>query len=145
VRRLVLAAVVVLAAACSGRSPAVAPDVPTCQIRFAAPEGFAPLESFEEPYRDRVGVRLGFVDVQRRELHVFAGIRGEFGEGLPEAGTIELRDGRVGTLAGRGDVWIVTWTEGDRCDPRALLASGFDRAAFDATLVEAGLVAAGQT
>ena len=144
-RTLALMAVAFTATACSGRSPAVAPDIPTCEVRFAAPEGFAPLESFEERYEDRVGVRLGFVDVERRELHVFAGIRGEFGEGLPEAGTVALRDGLVGTLAGRDDVWIVTWTEGDRCDPRAVLANGFDRAAFDATLVQAGLVDAPQT
>jgi len=141
------ATVVLLAAAvataCSGRSeptPATSAAIPTCDVRFAAPRGFAPLESFEERYEDRVGVRLGFVDPERRELHVFAGIRGEFGEGLPDAGEVALADGRVATVIGRGDVWIVTWTEGDVCDPRVVLGNGFDRDAFEAALADAGLV-----
>jgi len=135
-------ALVLLVSCAAGRETGEPTGVPTCEVRFAAPPGFAPSETFEEPYEDRVGVRLGFVDPRRRELHVFAGIPGEFGEGLPEAGEIALVGGRTGVVLGRGDVWVVRWNEGDGCDPRALLVSGFDRRAFDALLVDAGLVAA---
>ena len=119
------------------------PAIPICEVRFAAPAGFAPSETFEEPYEDRVGVRLGFVDEGRREFHVIAGIPGEFGEGLPAAGEITLIGGHTGHVIGRGEVWVVRWDEGDLCDPRAVLANGFDRDAFDAVLVDAGLVAPG--
>jgi hypothetical protein len=131
-----------LTAAC-GASRADAPAVQTCEIRFAAPSGFAPTETFEQRYDGRIGVRLGFRDVRRREFHVFAGIRGEFGEGLPDAGTLPLTDGRIGVLVGRGDVWFLTWTEGDRCDPRAVLGNGFSRSGFEAALVDAGLATGG--
>jgi hypothetical protein len=132
-------AVVLAAVSCSGASARRPAGPPICEIRFAAPDGFAPTESFEQRYDDRIGVRLGFRDVQRRELHVFAGIPGEFGEGLPDAGRIAMTEGRTGVLVGRGDVWFLTWTQGDRCDPRAVLGNGFSRDAFGAALVEAGL------
>jgi hypothetical protein len=131
-----------LASACAGDG-ADAPAAPTCEIRFAAPSGFAPTETFEQRYDDRIGVRLGFRDVRRREFHVFAGIPGEFGEGLPDAGTLRLTDGRIGALVGRGDVWFLTWTEGDRCDPRAVLGNGFSRSGFESALVDAGLATGG--
>jgi hypothetical protein len=139
---LAIVGALVVSAACGGEAPAVAPSVPVCEVRFAAPDGFSPLETFEEPYEDRIGLRLGFIDVERREFHVSAGIPGEFGEGLPDAGTIALRDGLVGTLVGRGQVWIVRWSEGDVCDPRVVLGSGFDRDAFGAALADAGLAEA---
>jgi hypothetical protein len=118
------------------RSPVV------CSVRFAAPSGFAPLESLEQDQPDHVGVRLDFRDPEGRELHVFAGIPGEFGEGLPAAGRLELTEGRTGLVAGRGEVWVVTWEEDDLCDPRSVLASGFSRRAFSAALSEMGLAPA---
>ena len=139
-----LAAIVVfglVTSACAGGSAPQEPNVPTCEVRFAAPSGFAPSETFEEPYADRIGVRLGFVDDQQREFHVFAGIPGEFGEGLPEGGELALPDGWTGSVLGRGRVWVVRWEQGDRCDPRAVLVNGVDRDGFEALLVDAGLVA----
>ena len=120
------------------------PDEPrlVCGVRFAAPAGFDPLEPFEEEYPDHVGVRLGFRDERGREFHVFAGIPGEFGEGLPAAGSVPLTEDRVGSLAGRARVWVLTWEEGGRCDPRAALGNGFTREQFQAALVDAGLAAA---
>jgi hypothetical protein len=114
--------------------------VPTCEIRFAAPTGFAPLPSFEERYGDHVGLRLGFRDAVRRELHVFSGIPGEIGEGLPGAGELELSNGQTGVVLGQDTVWVLRWDEGDGCDPRAVLASGFRRKAFERVLVQAGIV-----
>lgn len=113
-----------------------------CAVRFAAPSGFAPLDSLEQDQPDHVGVRLDFRDPDGRELHVFAGIPGEFGEGLPAAGRVGLTEGRTGLVAGRGEVWVVTWEDGDLCDPRAVLATGFSRRAFVATLAEMGLAPA---
>lgn len=114
-----------------------------CEVSFEAPEGFEPLEPFEERYPDRVGIRLGFRDAQGRELHAFAGIPGEFGEGLADAGTLDLAAGRTGQLAGGAHrVWVVTWEEDDLCDPRAVLGSGFDREGFIAALELAGVISA---
>jgi hypothetical protein len=110
-----------------------------CGVRFAAPAGFDPLEPFEEQYADHVGVRLGFRDDRGREFHVFAGIPGEFGEGLPAAGSVALTEGRSGNLAGRAEVWVLTWEEGGRCDPRAVLGNGFTREEYRAALADAGL------
>jgi hypothetical protein len=113
-----------------------------CGVRFAAPAGFDPLEPFEEQYADHVGLRLGFRDERGREFHVFAGIPGEFGEGLPAAGSVALTEGRSGDLAGRAEVWVLTWEEGGPCDPRAVLGNGFTREEFQAALADAGLAPA---
>lgn len=136
-------AVLLLAAACSSSAPpAEEPSTPTCEVRFAAPSGFAPLESFEERYEDHIGLRLGFRDGQDREFHVFAGIPGEFGEGLTWTERLPLDDGRSGAMSGDmgHEVWVVEWREGDVCDPRAVLGTGFTRAEFLAALGDAGLI-----
>jgi hypothetical protein len=125
-------------AACVGPG-AEDPVVPVCEVRFAAPTGFAPLETFEEPYPDHVGVRLGYRDDQRREFHVLVGIPGEIGEGLPAAGTLELTEARTARMMGRDRVWVVVWSEGDLCDPRAVIGNGFDRDEFVDALGDAGL------
>lgn len=132
-----------LTAACSGPSPGDAePEGPvTCEVRFAAPSGYSPLEPFEERYPDHIGVRLGFRGPERREFHVFAGIPGEFGEGLPAAGQIAMSEGRTAELVGRGEIWVATWTEGGRCDPRAVLGTGQSRRGFLDAMREAGLLA----
>jgi hypothetical protein len=53
-----------------------------------------------------------------------------------------MTGGLTGTLVGRDEVWFLTWTLGDRCDPRVVLGNGFSRKAFKATLVDAGLAPA---
>ena len=114
---------------------------PVCDVAVRAPEGFQALEAFRQEYFDHVGVRLGFRDPSGRELHTFAGIPGEFGEGLPAAGEVELAFGRVGVLSGAGRVWVVEWNEGGSCDPRAALGNGFGREGFLAALEETGIAA----
>ena len=115
---------------------------PVCDARFEPPAGFEPTETFREEYPDRVGVRLGFADAAGRELHAFAGIPGEFGEGLPDAGELQLAGGRTGRLAGGpNEVWVVSWAEDGACDPRAVLGSGFDQRSFLAILRSSGLLA----
>ena len=127
----------------AGSPPQGAPTgQPVCDTRFAPPAGFEPTETFKEGYPDRVGVRLGYADESGRELHAFAGIPGEFGEGLPDAGTVEIVGGGAGWLSGGpNEVWVVSWEEGGACDPRAVLGSGFDRRAFLGVLEGSGLVA----
>lgn len=132
-------AVALLAAACSSGPIAEPPLDPECEVRFAAPQGFAPLDPLEVDYPDHVGLRLGFRDADRREFHVFAGIPGEFGEGLPDAGELPMSEGRTGLLLGDRTVWVLTWLEEDVCDPRAVLGSGFSRKGFLEMLAEAGL------
>ena len=139
-RRLaLLLAVAASATACSGEPGDEEPEHVECEPDLAAPAGFEPLRPFEEEYPDHTGIRLGFRDQDGRELHFFAGIPGEFGEGLPTAGPVELTRERTGFLLGRDDVWVVTWREGGVCDPRAVLANGFSRRGFMAALVDAGL------
>jgi hypothetical protein len=114
----------------------------TCEVSFVTPPGFERTDTFEESYPDRVGVRLGFRDEAGRELHAFAGIPGEFGEGLPDAGTVELVTGRIARLAGGvHEVWVLVWDEGGLCDPRVVLGRGFERKGFLELLERAGVVA----
>jgi hypothetical protein len=143
VRRALVLLLALTATGCTiggSDGPEASPVV--CAVRFAAPSGFAPAGSLEQDQPDHVGVRLDFGDPEGRELHVFTGIPGEFGEGLPAAGRLELTEGRTGLVAGRGEVWVVTWEENDLCDPRSVLANGFSRRAFSAVLAEMGLAPA---
>jgi hypothetical protein len=138
VRRGAAAVLLALAACSTGADGSDEADRVECEVRFAAPQGFRPLEPFEEEYADRVGLRLGFRDAGR-EFHVFAGIPGEFGEGLPDAGRLGLTEGRIADLLGRGEVWVAIWDEGDVCDPRVVLGNGFSRDGFVRALVDAGI------
>ena len=140
-RRLGLPFLVLLVlAACEGDPEQSVEDQRTvCEVRFAAPSGFAPLDSFEEDYPDHVGLRLGFRDDREREFHVLVGIPGEIGEGLPPAEDLVLSEGRTARLVGEDPVWIAIWTEGDVCDPRAVIGNGFTRESFGAALEDAGL------
>lgn len=140
-RRRVALLLAVVAAACSGSAGEPEPERVACEPDFAAPAGFAPLEPFEQKYPDHTGLRLGFRHEDGRELHFFSGIPGEFGEGLPAAGPVELTRDRTGFLVGRQDVWVIVWREGGVCDPRAVLANGFSHNEFLEVLVEAGLAA----
>jgi hypothetical protein len=139
-RGLALALLVALAG-CAGSEADESDDRPICEVRFAAPAGFDPLDTFEEEYPDHLGVRLGYRDEQDREFHVLVGIPGEIGEGLPAAGTgeLELTEGRTAEFVGRDRVWVVVWIEGDRCDPRAVIGNGFTQETFREALVDAGL------
>jgi hypothetical protein len=141
---LFVSSVLALAACAGGVGPAAGStpsDPPVCDARFAPPSGFEPTERYEEEYPDRIAVRLGYADGQGRELHAFAGIPGEFGEGLPDAGSVTLAGGRFGRLSGGpNQVWVVAWEQDGPCDPRAVLGSGFDRRAFLEVLEGSGLL-----
>jgi len=58
---------------------------------------------------------------------------------LTRFGEMELSEGGTGVVVGRDDVWIVTWDEGDLCDPRAVIGNGFMQSEFVNALEDAGL------
>lgn len=135
------AALVVAACAPDGDEAGGIDDaVETCEPGFSTPEGFRPTESFEDPYADHVGIRLGFVSDDGRELHYFAGIPGEFGEGLPVVSTVEAASGVEGPLQGSGTTWVLSWRAPGPCGVRAVLGSGFSQASFVRTLEDAGII-----
>lgn len=111
-----------------------------CELGFGVPAGFEVAESFREAYPDHVGIRLGLVSDDGRELHVFAGIPGEFGEGLPVAGSVEAAPGVEGVLRGSDGTWVLTWQVPGPCGPRAALGTGFTRPGFLRILREAGAI-----
>jgi hypothetical protein len=131
-----------LAASCGGASGEGSEhdERATCEPGFATPVGFRPTESFEDPYADHVGIRLGFVSEDGRELHYFAGIPGEFGEGLPVVAQVETAEGIWGPLQGAGQTWVLSWRAPGPCGVRAVLGNGFTRRAFRETLAFAGII-----
>lgn len=139
--RWLAAVAAVLLAACSSADGSPEDDRhPVCEPRFSAPSGFQQVETLREEYADHVGVHRALGDGQGRELHFFAGIPGEFGEGLPDGGAVELTEGREGYLLGRGrQAWLVVWEEGGVCDPRVVVSNGLTRAQFLDALAEAGI------
>ena len=133
----------VLAASCGGASVSdreqhEGPEA--CEPGFSTPEGFRPTESFEYPYVDHVGIRLGFRSEDGRELHYFAGIPGEFGEGLPVVAQVEAAGGILGSLQGAGQTWVLSWRAPGPCGIRAVLGNGFTQRGFRETLELAGIV-----
>ena len=129
-----------LAVACGGGADPHDDGVPTCEPGFTTPQGFRATERFEDPYADHVGIRLGFVSDEGRELHYFAGIPGEFGEGLPGVDSIVVAERLEGPLQGSGDTWVLSWRAPGPCGVRAVLGSGFTRRSFLETLERTGII-----
>jgi hypothetical protein len=144
VRRLLaacVAALVVAGPACS-RSGAPTDDGPArCDVGLEVPDGFRVSGGIEDPYPDRIGVRIDLRADDGRELHYFAGIPGEFGEGLPERGSVAVRGGETGELAGEGTTWVLVWGSGTRCTPVVVLGNGVERREFMRLLASAGAIA----
>lgn len=107
------------------------------------PAGFRSTETFEDPSADGVGVRLSFRDDQGRELHIFAGIRGEFGEGLPLASQVRLASGEEVRLLGKEETWVIAWDWGGPCGSHAVVGNGFAKQAFIDVLEESGVITPG--
>lgn len=133
--------------ACTGRSsggPAGRPsERTTCDATFAAPTGFEATETFEVQYRDHVGMRLSFQDDKDRLLEYFVGVPGEFGEGLPLAGSVELAFGEETPLIGKDEIWIIAWNTPGLCGSHAVLGNGFRKRGFIEVLEESGLIGPG--
>jgi hypothetical protein len=131
----------VLVTACTTADPERPHDeVETCEPGFTTPEGFQQTESLEDRYADHVGIRLGFRDQDGRELHYFAGVPGEFGEGLPTRGSVPAATGVDAVLQGSGEVWVLSWQAPGPCGRRAVLGNGFTRQGFLQTLRQAAVI-----
>jgi hypothetical protein len=143
VRRLLASLALVALVACEGSTGSTEEPRDTrqvCEPAFDVPGAFEPTRDVVRVTGpDYIGVRRGYRDDERRQLHFLTGIEGEIGEGLPLAGEVELVGGHTGTLLGRRDVWVVRWDEGDICDPRAVFGYRFTRREFMAALAEAGV------
>jgi len=104
------------------------------------PDGFEVTESLEDPYQDHIGIRVGFSDARGRELHYFAGIPGEFGEGLPLDGPVQLATAEQGSLLGADETWVLVWQTEGPCGAHATLGHGFARQGFLEVLRESGVL-----
>ena len=137
-----------LASACGGGGPdrartEAASDEPIrCDPGISVPAGFALVESLEDPYPDHIGVRLTLRDEDGHELHYFAGIPGEFGEGLPVVGQVDVALDLQGRLLGGDRTWVLAWDAPGPCGAHAALGTGFTREEFLQTLRESGAIPA---
>jgi hypothetical protein len=118
------------------------PSSHRCYVPLVVPEGFEVTGGIEDPQRHHIGVRIDLADDRGAELHYFSGIPGEFGEGLPAHGQIELRGGATGILVGSDTTWLVEWETAPPCTPAVVLANGVDRRRFRELLGEAGALPA---
>jgi hypothetical protein len=136
-----VAALALAGAACESSSgdPSSSPEPRRCAPPLVVPEGFEVTGGLEDPhYDDHVGVRIDLVDADRRELHFFSGMRGEFGEGLPGRHDLDLGGGVTGILLGRDTTWVLQWETAPPCTPTVVLGTGMDRHAFEELLRDAG-------
>jgi hypothetical protein len=122
------------------RSPS--PEPSRCDPALQTPAGFEVTGSMEDPSGDHTGVRVDLRADGGRELHYFAGIAGEFGEGLPDRGTVTLADGSTARLVGRGTTWVLAWEGQEPCSPRIALGTGMDAEGFRVAMRQAGALPA---
>lgn len=88
-------------------------------------------------------MRLSFRDDAGRLLEYFVGVPGEFGEGLPLAGPVQLASGERTPLIGKGEIWVIAWSTPGLCGSHAVLGNGFTRKEFVSTLEESGVIVSG--
>lgn len=121
--------------------PAPAADPIACEVPVPDPPGFAHRATFEDASGGHIAVRRGLADPRGAELHLFAGVAGDFGEGLDPSGTVPLADGGLARLVGRARTWVVVWDVTGPCTPHAVLGTGIGRRRFLDVLCEVGLLA----
>jgi hypothetical protein len=124
------------------REPATTPseETPTCEPGFFGIDGFEQTKRSEDPYVDHVGIRLDLEDADRRQIHYFAGIPGEFGEGLPANEQVTVAVGLQVSLLGRDTTWVLAWDASGPCGPRAVLGDGLTHDEFLETIRSAGII-----
>jgi hypothetical protein len=146
VRPLATVAVAALAAACSGSgtplggagtsspSPHVATR-PRCTAPGTGLRGYVLVRTREIRFPDHVGVRSEFRDPRGRLLFFLVGIPGEVGEGLPVVeDELELVDGSVARVLGRGRTWVLAWSGEPPCDDLAVVGNELSRESFERAL-----------
>jgi hypothetical protein len=140
----VLIAVTATGACGRGAEPDLAttpPEEPlTCEPGFSGITGFEETKRSEDPYVDHVGIRVDLEDADHRQIHYFAGIPGEFGEGLPTNEQIAVAVGLQASLLGRDTTWVLAWDASGPCGPRAVLGDGLTHDEFLETIRSAGII-----
>lgn len=142
VRSFALVALLVVAG-CTGRTagqPAARPSPIRCSRVAVAPSGFKVTETVEERYLDHIGVRITFGDERGRHLHYFTGVPGEYGEGLPVAGSAQLASGDDVSLIGKDLTWVIAWDTGGLCGSHAVIGNGFTKEGFIKALRASGVI-----
>jgi hypothetical protein len=130
-------------AGCTGRTAeqqTAQPSPTICPAVAVAPSGFQVTERVEERYPDHIGIRITFRDDHGRRLHSFTGVPGEYGEGLPVAGSAHLVSGEDVSLIGEDQTWIIAWDTGGLCGAHALIGNGFSRKGFFKVLKASGVI-----
>jgi hypothetical protein len=112
----------------------------TCEPGFSGIAGFEQTKRSEDPYVDHVGIRLDLEDPDHRQIHYFAGIPGEFGEGLPANEQVTVAVGLQASLLGRNTTWVLVWDASGPCGPRAVLGDGLTHDEFLETIRSAGII-----
>ena len=135
-----LAALAAVAVAC-GPSGGDAPGegAARCETGLDVPAGFHITGSDEIRQVGWIAVRESYRDENGRALHVIVGLAGEFGEGLPAAGTLVLAGGGEARLVGEGTSWLAVWDQGGPCSQRVVGGEGFGRGGFVRVLGELGV------
>jgi hypothetical protein len=106
------------------------------------PEGFLLQRTREIRYSDHVGVREEYRHEDGRLLVYLLGVTGEMGEGAPIAEDVRLSSGEAATLFGTPErnAWSLVWSGEFPCPQLAVVANGFGRSEFEATMRESGLL-----
>lgn len=125
--------------ACAPAQPPI-PEPVRCEAPIPDPAGFEHRATYADDVGSHLSVRRGLSDGRGAELHLFAGVAGEFGEGLDAQGTASLADGGLARLVGGGRTWILVWDAPQPCTPRAVLGSGMGRARFLEVLCDVALL-----
>jgi hypothetical protein len=122
--------------------PAATPpeETLTCESGFSQIAGFEQTKRSEDPYVDHVGIRLDLEDADHRQIHYFAGIPGEFGEGLPANEQVTVAVGLQTSLRGRDTTWVLAWDAPGPCGPRAVVGDGLTHDEFLETIRSAGII-----
>lgn len=148
-RFAILIVVAATATGACGRGPApggaattTPEEILTCDPGFSEIAGFEQTERSEDPYVDHVGIRLDLEDADHREIHYFAGIPGEFGEGLPANEQVTVAVGVAASLLGQDTTWVLAWDASGPCGRRAVLGDGLTHDEFLETIRSAGIIPA---
>lgn len=148
-RFAILIVVAATATGACGRGPApggaattTPEEILTCDPGFSEIAGFEQTERSEDPYVDHVGIRLDLEDADHREIHYFAGIPGEFGEGRPANEQVTVAVGLQASLLGQDTTWVLAWDASGPCGRRAVLGDGLTHDEFLETIRSAGIIPA---
>lgn len=146
-RFAILSVVAVTTTGACGRGPerdgavtTIPEETVTCDPGFSEIAGFDQRKRSEDPYVDHVGIRLDFEDADHREIHYFAGIPGEFGEGLAANEQVTVAVGLQASLLGQDITWVLAWDASGPCGRRAVLGDGLTHDEFLETIRSAGII-----